>query len=390
MMNLNEQRRKATLRGITFGKNRGYVPLAATAERYRILHGTQINWERPYDFAHGDLEELSKTYDLLMIDHPHVGSAAKHRYLVPLDGYIPADYLKDQAENSVGKSHASYQYDGIQWGLATDVATPVPFYRPDLMEQKGEEIPATWEDLKELIAKGLATFPCDPTSAILNMFMLCDTQGVAPCTTETHVVDEDMGVRALRQLRELVLLIPENAFARATMASHEQLAENDDIAYCAFNYPYCNYSRRGFARRPLRFTNLVSLGEHGILHSTLGGAGLCVSVHSEFREVAVDYIQFATNPQIQRTLYCDNGGQPGHRSAWLDESCNAQVDSFFTNTLASHDAAYLRPCYNGFIYMQKTAGPIVTEYMRNGGNEGNALEALDEVYRLSLTGIKPD
>ena len=30
-----------------WGKNRGYVLLAATAERYRILHGTQINWERP-------------------------------------------------------------------------------------------------------------------------------------------------------------------------------------------------------------------------------------------------------------------------------------------------------------------------------------------------------
>ena len=80
-----EQRRRATLRGMTWGKHRGYVPLAATAERYRILCGTQINWERPCNFAHGDLEELSKSYDFLMIAAPHVGSAAKHRYLVPLE-----------------------------------------------------------------------------------------------------------------------------------------------------------------------------------------------------------------------------------------------------------------------------------------------------------------
>ena len=78
----------AVLRGITWGKNRGYDPLAATAERFRMLYGASINWERPYDFAHGDLAELSKEYDLLMIDHPHVGSAAKHGYLVPLNDYI--------------------------------------------------------------------------------------------------------------------------------------------------------------------------------------------------------------------------------------------------------------------------------------------------------------
>ena len=100
----------------------------------------------------------------------------------------------------------------------------------------------------------------------------------------------------------------------------------------------------------------------------------------------MDYIQYATSPQIQRTLYCDNGGQPGHRSAWLDDSCNAQVSNFFTNTLASHDAAYVRPTYDGFIYMQKIAGPIMTSYLREGGDEGVVLKALDEVYRLSLQG----
>jgi len=380
------RRSSAVLKGITWGKNRGYVPLAATAERFHTMYGTTINWERPYDFAHGDLAELSKEYDLLMIDHPHVGSAAKHGYLVPLNDYISEDYLKDQAENSVGKSHESYQYDGIQWGLATDAATPVAFFRPDILEEKGESLPATWEELKELTAKGLALFPCDPTSVLLNFFMLCDTQGVPPCTNDSQVVHEDIGVRAMRQLREMALLMPDEIYDLGTTSTHERLAARDDIAYCPFTYPYCNYSRRGFARRHLVFADLVSIGDCGILHSALGGAGLSVSAHSTHRQVAVDYIQFATSPEIQRTLYCDNGGQPGHRSAWLDESCNAQVSDFFTNTLVSHDAAYLRPTYDGFIYLQKTAGPIMTSYLRAGGDEKAVLEAVDEVYRHSIRG----
>ena len=177
----------------------------------------------------------------------------------------------------MGRSHESYQYDGIQWGLATDVATPVPFYRPDIMEENGESIPATWEELRELTAKGLAFFPCDPTSVLLNFFMLCDTQGVPPCTTETRVVEEEMGVRAMRQLHEMALLMPDEIYELGTVSSHERLAAKDDLAYCAFTYPYCNYSRREFARRHLVFADLVSIGDSGILHSTLGGAGLSVS-----------------------------------------------------------------------------------------------------------------
>ena len=136
-----------------------------------------------------------------MIDHPHVGSAAKRRYLVHLNDCISAEYLKSQANSSVGKSHGSYQFDGVQWPLATDAATPVPFYRPNLMEEKGLSPPVTWEELRELTAKGLAIFPCDPTSVLLNIFMLCDTWGSPLCATDPHVVD-------------------------------------DDIPYCTFTYPY--------------------------------------------------------------------------------------------------------------------------------------------------------
>src|SRR5215472_1625862 len=105
------------IKGITWGHSRGYTPLAAAAQRFTELHpGYHITWEKRtlQQFADYPVEELAKVYDLLIIDHPWVGTAAATNAVLPLDQYLPADYLADQAENSVGYSHPSYHYGGHQ------------------------------------------------------------------------------------------------------------------------------------------------------------------------------------------------------------------------------------------------------------------------------------
>ena len=65
---------KIRLRGVIWNTTRGYLPLLATAQRYEELHpGVEIVWDKGYDFAQGNLEIVSQSYDVLMIDHPHVG-----------------------------------------------------------------------------------------------------------------------------------------------------------------------------------------------------------------------------------------------------------------------------------------------------------------------------
>ena len=80
-------------------------------------------------------KSLPNEYDLLIIDHPWVGCAAATNCVLPLDQYLPEAYLQDQLENSVGGSHQSYNYDGHQWALAIDAATPAASYRADLFEK---------------------------------------------------------------------------------------------------------------------------------------------------------------------------------------------------------------------------------------------------------------
>jgi multiple sugar transport system substrate-binding protein len=115
----------------------------------------------------------------------------------------------------------------------------------------------------------------------------------------------------------------------------------------------------------------------------LGGAGLAVSAHCRNRETAVDYIAYATSPEIQRSFYFESGGQPGHRLAWLDDTVNLISNNFFKNTLKSHDHAFLRYRYNGYIHFQRNAGKPINDYFQNGGNEKDVLKTMNEIYRES-------
>src|ERR1700761_3998235 len=139
-----------SLKGITWGHSRGFTPLAAAAQRFSELYpGVTITWEKRtlQQFADYPIERLTKDYDLLIIDHPWVGRAATLGCVLPLDGHLPESWLKEQAENSVGYSHHSYNYDGHQWALAIDAATPVASCRPDLLNKAGIAIPDTWDDV---------------------------------------------------------------------------------------------------------------------------------------------------------------------------------------------------------------------------------------------------
>ena len=116
---------------------------------------------------------------------------------------------------------------------------------------------------------------------------------------------------------------------------------------------------------------------------TLGGAGLAVSASSAAVAEAVAYAAYVADPEVQRTVYVQGGGQPGHRSAWTDEAVNAAAGGFFRRTLAAVDAALLRPRHDGFLAFQEAAGDLVHGTLRHGGDPDEVLAALDAAWRGS-------
>jgi multiple sugar transport system substrate-binding protein len=377
------------LRGITWDHSRGYTPMVATAQRFHELHpDVEIVWEKRSLQAFGDypLQKLVDKFDLLIIDHPFVGYAASHPILLPLDEYLPADYLQDQATNSVGASHESYIYGGHQWALATDAATPIASYRPDLLEKHRLSMPTTFDEVLELAKNGFVIVPAVAIDSLMNVYYFCVNRDI-PLFEGEKFVDEEAGIWALEQLRKLVSLCPTECLKRNPIKTYDALASGDKYVYCPFAYGYSNYGRLGYAEHLLAFTNVVGFETSVIGSTTLGGTGLAISAHCQHKKIAVEYAKYIHTSLIQRTLYVENGGQPGHRSAWLNEDTNKLTNNFFKDTLATLDHAYLRPRYDGYLHFQDAGSPVVHEYLKNGRNPKQVLHTLQKIYEDSLKGI---
>ncbi len=384
------QAARRALRGVTWDHARGYRPLEATARRFGDLHpGVEIAWDRRplRAFEEAPLAQLAADYDLLLIDHPFVGQAARHRLLLPLDEHLPADFLADQAPNAVGASHASYTLGGHQWALAIDAAAPVACWREDLLAQLGLAPPRTWDEAMALARDGRVEVPAAPVNCLMNFYALCLALGETPFATTAGVVSPDIGHAALAHLRELLTLCDPACRERNPIASLDRLADaaNTRLAYCPLTYGYSNYARAGFAAHRLRFGEPPAF-RGAPLVTVLGGAGLAVSALRPRAAASFDFARFVASPEIQRTLYTRSGGQPGHRSAWLDAGNNRLTGDFFARTLPALDRAWVRPRHAGHPAFQQRAGPVVHAALRGTLADAEALARLDQLHRESLPG----
>ncbi|MEM0964990.1 MAG: extracellular solute-binding protein [Verrucomicrobiota bacterium] len=375
---------KATLRGITWDHMRGFTSVVSTAQRFHELNpAVDILWQKRslQEFADKPLAQLASEYDLLVIDHPWAGFAAASGVLANLSELLDESFMMDQAENSVGQSYASYNFDGSQWALATDAACPVSVYRPDLLEQAGAEIPRTYDQLMDLAGQGLVCCPSIPLDTYGNFLNLLTAAGEEIFPNEEEVADRDAAILALERLKAFSDLIPDQFFDLNPIQTLEVMSQGGEWAYAPYTYGYSNYSRKGYAPHLLHFADVIGVDAGKPGSTMLGGAGLAVSSKCKHLDIAKAYAEFTGCAATQTGIYFESGGQPGHRSAWLNPELNGQTADFFSATLPTLDRAFVRPRHEGYLQFQDTACLHIHEYLRNGGNVGATLDLVNEIYR---------
>jgi multiple sugar transport system substrate-binding protein len=374
------------LNGITWAHSRGISPLLAAAQRYSELHpGIEINWKKRslQEFADYPLEKLSAHYDLLIIDHPWVGCAAATGAVLPLDQYLPASYMNDQASHSTGRSHESYFYEGHQWALAIDAATPAASYRADLFQKHHTAPPQTWQELLSLGKKGRLAIPAIPIDLLMNFYMFCIAHGETPFQQEEELVSTATGLQALETMQSLYSLIDKKFFGYNPIAVAECMSSTDDYWYCPFAYCYSNYARTGFARHLLTYADLVIFTNGERLRSTIGGTGLAVSSSSLHKKEAIAFAAWVCSGECQRTLYVQHGGQPAHAAAWHDEAANNLTHHFFRSLLPTMENGYIRPRYNGYLHFQDHAGQLLQDYLLGKTKAQSMLKEMNKLYQQS-------
>lgn len=371
------------LKGVTWGHTRGYVPLVATAQRYEELHpDVRISWNRRSleDFSNKPLEAWVEKYDLVVIPCTWAGHAAETGILEPLDAWFSRAFLEGHEDRSIGHSHESYRYMDRQWALDIDASAPVASARPDLLGDMRVSMPDTWEELIVLAEQGAVIAPMVALDTLMHFYMLCASLGEEPCRSEGQVVREDIGLEALEKLRQLAVLLDRQCFDMNPIQVYEAMTQTDEFAYCPFAYGYSNYARPRYARRSLKFADLVKLDSGQRLRGPLGGAGLAISARSPNKWKAAEYAEFVAVSEIQKGYYIEFGGQPSFRPAWREEFANAMTGNYFADTLPALDRAFIRPRYEGHMGFQESAGAPIREFLVDGGNAHEVLARLNELY----------
>jgi len=375
------------LKGIAWNHTRGFTSVVATAQRFEELNpDVRIIWEKRslQAFADGSLDELTANYDLLIMDNPHVSIAARDKVLLPFDDYLSPEFLKELADNSVGKSHASYHVNNKQWTLATDAATPISTWREDLVSKHKVQIPKTWKDLLELTKTGKVAFASIPIDTLMHHFMMCIALGAEVFESKMEVAPRQIMIDAIKTYKQLLDLAPSFCLEMNPIKIYERMTQTNDIVYSPFNYGYSNYSKKNYADHVLKAGGLVTFNGKR-LRSTLGGAGIAVSSKTKYAEIAMKYAEFTATEKTQSGLYFEFGGQPGHRKAWLNDDVNSQCKNFFKDTLQTLDEATMRPQYYGYMHFQDEASPVIHEAMTGKTSIEAAVDKMNDIYKESLT-----
>ena len=369
------------LKGMTWSHPRGYDPMVAGAKQWLADKGVEIEWEKRslQDFETFPVEELARNFDMIVIDHPHVGQITKEGCLVPLDVPGREAELKALADGSVGQSFPSYNWQGRQWAFPLDAATQVQAWRSDLMDQ-----PATsWGEVLRLARTGKVLLPLRSPHSLMCFYTLVANAGT-PCAVEGELISVEDGGKAYEQLREIASLVKPECFSMDPIAVFEEMAEpQSQIACSPLIYGYVNYAMPGFRDRLIRFADIPS-GAAGVSGSALGGTGIAVSAFSKHPEAAIDFAYWIASGEVQKGIYATSNGQPGHADAWEDDAVNNATSGFYRDTRTTLEGAWVRPRHDGYMPFQEAASERINKGLQENEKAEYVVADLNRLFRESF------
>jgi multiple sugar transport system substrate-binding protein len=361
---------RVLLAGIGWDHDRCMAPLRASVAIYSAIDpGVRITWATRSlkEFGDGNLEALSRDFDLLIFDHPYVGAASLGGWLVDWAQVLPPARLEALRRDSLGPCLDSYASAGGLWGLPIDAAAQVAAVRLDLLDRVVQRVPQTGGEVvqlaAELRAKGLwMALPSVPIDAVCTFLTLCANLGEAVPRTPDSFPSMSTVHQALELQAELLSLSHPSSLVWNPIACYEHMSIHDDVPYVPFAFGYTNYSRAS-SRAKLQFANIPAFGQCGVAGSILGGAGLAISSRCKHISAAARYGSFLASSEFQSTEYTRSGGQPASLTAWRSPACDVQTGGYLHGTLETMTRSYLRPTFAGFVPYFKEAGERIHEYL---------------------------
>lgn len=367
---------------LTWDHPRGHHALRDAAAEVAPGQDLSIAWDKqPLEgFESHPIADLCARYDLVVLDHPHVGEAIEAQCLVPLEDVFGSEELSALGAATIGPCLSSYRYAGKHWALPLDAATQVMAYRPDLTGPV-----STWSDVSTLAQQGGVALSLAGPHAALTFLSICTALGEPPADEDPRLlVGEGTGVEAFELLANIYAHAETSATGLNPIGILGRMAKHDGIRLCPLVYGYVNYTRPAPGLKQVRFADAPSVHEGGRPGSTLGGTGIGISTRCKVTPELNAHLRWLLSDTAQRSFMPAHDGQPSRRSAWHDAHVNAAWGDFYHDTARTLEDAYVRPRYAGYIAWQTELSAYLREALAAGASAQGVVAHLNDTHAARI------
>ena len=366
---------KARLLGSTWGHPRGHDCLAAASKAYEARTGVSVSWQRRslQDFADAPLRKLAGEFDLIVLDHPHVGTAAGSGALMPL-----AD-SPEICGRSVGQSFESYVWDARIWAYPIDAACQMSVKRRSF----GGSIPELWEDYELGRLGGLRVLtPFLPVDSFCMFLSLVASLGETSLPfSRQEFASAANGRRALSLMKKIYRLGPPEAVGWNPFQVLEILSEGKEFDCSPCLFGYINYVRPGCRSEQLEYVNFPRFRCQAVSRAILGGAGIGVSAFSSESREAAKFAEWVCSKPVQSGIYLQHEGQPAHIDVWDDMRGDSVFGGFFGGARETIDNAWMRPRHPWILRLFDDVCADFQDFFVRDREPGVFLDAINDRYR---------
>lgn len=374
------------LKGIAWDHPRGYEPLIAVSKEYENHHPyVTIKWDvrSLKEFGDMPIEHLIERYDLITIDHPYMGQADKNGLLLSLEAHLSEDEICNLETQTLGGCFEVYSYNQHLYALPIDAAALVTAYRKDKMKEAGLSLPNDREELKYFYGKiptgySVAWALC-PTDIWCTFLSLC-AQNAGSGFIKSRKINVKVGVSVLDELKYHIEFSHPNSMYWNPIQILDRMGADEDIIYSPYLFGYTNYSRSGYTKNLLHFTN-SPIGSQENISTVLGGVGLAVSLRCKNPVDAASFVKYIASAEIQKGIFTRSGGQPANKLAWQSMENNQLCNNFFCDTISTIEKAYIRPQHPRWNEFQEQGADLIHDGLLKDMSSKVIMSTLNELYQ---------
>jgi multiple sugar transport system substrate-binding protein len=379
--------------GLTWDHPRGYHALTAASSQ--LGDSCTLSWQKQSleGFEAHPIADLCARYDLVVLDHPHVGEAVAAKCLQPLESLFSAAEIAALERDTIGPCLSSYRYEGKHWALPLDAATQVMAYRADLIECPA---PTTWDAVVALSERSPVALSLSGPHAALSFQSIATAFGEPPAQANPErFVSIDTGLVVLELMARLASRGPALVWTLNPIGILGHMAQSRDIALCPLIYGYVNYARPTQRRdlAAISFTNAPRQSPGARPGSTLGGTGIGISTRCQPSPELLNHLRWLLSDDAQSSFIPDHDGQPSRRSSWQSSAVNVRWNDFYRRTAETLENAYVRPRFDGAIAFQSHCSQLIRDGLAERRPHRATLDdiqaAYARAYANSVRGARP-